>query len=923
MLADIFILHPDCDAVLKVEDKLFSSDDVLKYLSGLVIAYEAVPETQRASVYVGDVLNEDWTWIPKVVKVRPAHFSIKEYLTSSRMLEGPMSSFSFTDADAHLWIARSCIAYHKLLSSSHFDHVSTKHDRGLHRYACLNWPVHLEMNPCVSWPTEVIEDVLDLLSVRSLSLQKMITFAWGNRFNLEFGDFGRMLLHPHCYTARHGYLQLTNLLLSPGSGVNRYRTQEDLDMALQDAAYGGSKAIVEKLLFEGANVNAKGMPFGNALWAAASNGHAAVVDLLLDKGADIEAEGRDTRKPWRPKSSTPLQIAGQEGQLTTMELLISRGAKINHTPDGTRCILGLTMGHPECFRYLLENGADVNAVDNDACALYYAARGYWDQFDLLLDKGADVNICGKFGYPLHGLMSPRRFKGNKAETLRCILERTKRLLDLGADPNVSTETSGTPLYLTCTDIYFSTRYECMAQVAQLLIERGADVDIFREKYGNVYVNIFREINGIVYQADDFRFDSSVMKLLLDNGADISTWAQLGEYGSILHAACYARNLLLVKLLLDRGADVHSRGGVFDSVLQAACGPHLHVPNIDILKLLLDCGVDVNTQGGKYGTALQAACVFEHPSPRAPAGWVDIARFLLDHGADVNLEGGEYGTALQAACATDRGNFDIVRLLLERGANILSVGGKYGSAWHAAAQNAYARTDVPQLLQLLHEHGSKVNHVLPETYPYATALHAVFSQQWYAECGENLDWKIHALETTWASRIQFLLDLGADVNLAGGLYGLPLQAACAVEPKIRNTLHAVRIYANLESLSHGTMTILTSKNCQRIDVNAQSGIFGTALQAAAYSGQKRSIHMLLERGAQIGISGGKYRNALNAAIIRGHWDIVDILLARGREQGCQFVENGDEGWLEQIRCEHGAVAIQRWEKFWKVHGKRIV
>ncbi|PTB53221.1 hypothetical protein M431DRAFT_509545 [Trichoderma harzianum CBS 226.95] len=82
-------------------------------------------------------------------------------------------------------------------------------------------------------------------------------------------------------------------------------------------------------------------------------------------------------------------------------------------------------------------------------------------------------------------------------------------------------------------------------------------------------------------------------------------------------------------------------------------------------------------------------------------------------------------------------------------------------------------------------------------------------------------------------------------------------------------------------------------------------------------------MLLERGAQISISGGKYGNALNAAVIRGHWDIVDILLGKCKEQGYQLIENGDEAWLGKIRQEHGEGAVQRWEAFWKVHGKRIV
>ncbi|UKZ83631.1 hypothetical protein TrVFT333_011440 [Trichoderma virens FT-333] len=154
-------------------------------------------------------------------------------------------------------------------------------------------------------------------------------------------------------------------------------------------------------------------------------------------------------------------------------------------------------------------------------------------------------------------------------------------------------------------------------------------------------------------------------------------------------------------------------------------------------LLLDSGVNINAQGGKYGTALQAACVFKHQDTRDNyLKQVDVVRFLLDHGADVNLEGGEYGTALQAACATEYDSFNIIRLLLERGANIHSAGGKYGSAWYAAAQNARVEeTNALQLLQLLHEHGAKVNHVLPETYPHATALHAVLSQQWYSEHGK--------------------------------------------------------------------------------------------------------------------------------------------------------------------------------------------
>jgi len=43
--------------------------------------------------------------------------------------------------------------------------------------------------------------------------------------------------------------------------------------------------VVRLLLDKGADVNAQGGSFGNALQAASENGHEAVVRLLLDEGA--------------------------------------------------------------------------------------------------------------------------------------------------------------------------------------------------------------------------------------------------------------------------------------------------------------------------------------------------------------------------------------------------------------------------------------------------------------------------------------------------------------------------------------------------------------------------------------------------------------------------------------------------------------
>ena len=47
--------------------------------------------------------------------------------------------------------------------------------------------------------------------------------------------------------------------------------------------------MVKLLLDKGADVNAQGGRYGNALYVASERGYEQVVKLLLDKGADVSA----------------------------------------------------------------------------------------------------------------------------------------------------------------------------------------------------------------------------------------------------------------------------------------------------------------------------------------------------------------------------------------------------------------------------------------------------------------------------------------------------------------------------------------------------------------------------------------------------------------------------------------------------------
>ena len=69
---------------------------------------------------------------------------------------------------------------------------------------------------------------------------------------------------------------------------------------------------------------------------------------------------------------------------------------------------------------------------------------------------------------------------------------------------------------------------------------------------------------------------------------------------------------------------------------------------------------------------------------------------------------------------------------------------------------------------------------------------------------------------------------------------------------------------------------------KINVNAQGGRYGNALQAASNGGQEKVVRMLLDAGADVQVEGGEYGSALQAASYGGHGTVVRILLDAGAD-----------------------------------------
>ena len=255
---------------------------------------------------------------------------------------------------------------------------------------------------------------------------------------------------------------------------------------------------------------------------------AEVLQVLVDRLGVVDQN--------RERFGRVLRFAANIGNLDAIQLLLNKGAGINSLDesDGSALQIATLNEEVEVIQLLLDRGADVNIKGGFyGCALQAAAfNGSIKVIQLLLDKGADVNIKGgKYGYALQAAA----FKGN--------IKVAQLLLDKGADVNIQGGEYGNALQAAIRGYNI--------EVIQLLLDKGADVNIQGGKYGNA-------LQAAAWLCCD---GIEAIRLLLDNGADVH--AQGGIYGTALQAALapkYEKRgkadiiLSAVRLLLDYGAN---------------------------------------------------------------------------------------------------------------------------------------------------------------------------------------------------------------------------------------------------------------------------------------------------------------------------------------------------------------------------------
>ena len=379
------------ERILK-EIKKPNRDHARRLLSCLVVAIRPLQVEELAEVFAVDFddeegiprLNPNWRWedqeqalltscssLIAIVKsgksriVQFSHFSVKEFLTSTRLATSSADLLRYHIAlePAHTILAQACLSILLRLD----DRVELSHGQSgvrnnspLTEYAAQHWTAHAQYENVSS----CIRKAMDYL------------------FDLDKPHFA-------------AWLQLHDFDIRPNTGSTFYffTSARSNAVPLYYAALCGLQDLVERLILKyPQHVNASGGYHVRPIVAALAGQHFQTARILRDNGAHVDVRGH--------AKATPLHSAAYYHRIQVIRELLECKADINARDCDGETPLHFASRSPwsqratnETIRLLLEHGADINALSDDhSTPLHIAVQ--WSNVKVirvLLEHGANVH----------------------------------------------------------------------------------------------------------------------------------------------------------------------------------------------------------------------------------------------------------------------------------------------------------------------------------------------------------------------------------------------------------------------------------------------------------------------------------------------------------------------------------------------------
>jgi hypothetical protein len=295
--------------------------------------------------------------------VQFSHFSVKEFLTSSRLATAgeEVSNFYIDSVPAHMTIAQACLGVLLQINDDVDGH--TAKDHLLARYAAVHWTTHAQIGEVSSRLHKGIEHLFDT-----------------NKPHFEV------------------WLALYDIDTEPEEGATFYGFAISKSPAapLYYAALCGFHDLVERLITKHPpDVNADGGYHVRPLIAALAGEHFQTADLLRRNGAEPYVRSQ--------AGTNPLHAAASSRKFEVVRILIEHDAThVNDTNNFGATPLHWAVAYPDggnfndcsVIRLLLEHGGDIHVQNSVLWTPLHGAsyKGELEVVRLLLGLGADVEV---------------------------------------------------------------------------------------------------------------------------------------------------------------------------------------------------------------------------------------------------------------------------------------------------------------------------------------------------------------------------------------------------------------------------------------------------------------------------------------------------------------------------------------------------